>query len=52
VILPDEEQPRAVAYGGAAESKFPEGGRASLRLIDSVITTKGVLMATYEPDRD
>ncbi len=31
---------------------FPEGGRASLRLTDPVITTKGVLMATYELDRD
>jgi dihydrofolate reductase len=31
---------------------FPEGGRASLRLTDSVITTKGVLMATYELDSD
>jgi dihydrofolate reductase len=37
---------------GTGRRLFPGGGRASLRLIDSVITTKGVLMATYEPDRD
>jgi dihydrofolate reductase len=37
---------------GTGRRLFPEGERASLRLIDSVITTKGVLMATYEPDRD
>jgi dihydrofolate reductase len=36
---------------GTGRRLFPEGGRASLRLIDSVVTTKGVLMATYEPDR-
>jgi hypothetical protein len=37
---------------GTGRRLFPEGGRASLRLTDSVITTKGVLMATYELDRD
>jgi dihydrofolate reductase len=37
---------------GTGRRLFPGGGRASLRLIDSVITTKGVLIATYEPDRD
>jgi dihydrofolate reductase len=36
---------------GTGRRLFPEGGRASLRLIDSVVTTKGVLTATYEPDR-
>jgi dihydrofolate reductase len=30
---------------GTCRRLFPEGGRASLRLTDSVITTKGVLMA-------
>jgi dihydrofolate reductase len=37
---------------GTGRRLFPEGGRASLRLTDSAITTKGVLMATYELDRD
>jgi dihydrofolate reductase len=37
---------------GTGRRLFPEGSRASLRLTDSVITTKGVLMATYELDRD
>jgi dihydrofolate reductase len=37
---------------GTGRRLFPEGARASLRLTDSVITTKGVLMATYELDRD
>ena len=37
---------------GTGRRLFPEGGRASLRLTDSVITTEGVLMATYELDRD
>jgi dihydrofolate reductase len=37
---------------GTGRRQFPEGGRAALRLTDSVITTKGVLMATYELDRD
>ena len=37
---------------GTGRRLFPEGGRASLRLTDSVITTTGVLMATYELDRD
>jgi dihydrofolate reductase len=37
---------------GTGRRLFPEGGRAPLRLTDSVITTKGVLMASYELDRD
>jgi dihydrofolate reductase len=37
---------------GTGRRLFPEGSRASLRLTDSVITTKGVLMVTYELDRD
>ena len=37
---------------GTGRRLLPEGGRASLRLTDSVITTKGVLMASYELDRD
>ena len=37
---------------GTGRRLFPDGGRASLRLTDSVITTKGVLMTTYELDRD
>ena len=37
---------------GTGRRLFPDGGRASLRITDSVITTKGVLMATYELDRD
>ena len=31
---------------------FPDGVHASLRLIDSVQTGAGVLIATYEPARD
>lgn len=37
---------------GTGRRLFPEGGRASFRLTDSIITTKGILMATYELDRD
>jgi hypothetical protein len=37
---------------GTGHRLFPEGGHASLRLTGSVITTKGVLMATYGLDRD
>lgn len=37
---------------GTGRRLFPEGVLASLQLTDSVTTTKGVLIATYEPDRD
>ncbi len=37
---------------GTGRRLFPEGVLASLRLTDSVSTTKGVLIATYEPDSD
>jgi dihydrofolate reductase len=34
---------------GAGRRMFPDGVPASLRLIDSVTTSKGVVIATYEP---
>jgi dihydrofolate reductase len=34
---------------GSGRRLFPEGARASLRLTDSITTTTGVLIATYEP---
>jgi dihydrofolate reductase len=37
---------------GTGRRLFPEGVHASLRLTDSITTTKGVLLATYEPARD
>ena len=37
---------------GTGRRLFPEGVHASLRLTDSITTTKGVLIATYEPARD
>jgi dihydrofolate reductase len=37
---------------GTGRRLFPEGVHASLRLTDSISTTKGVLLATYEPARD
>jgi dihydrofolate reductase len=37
---------------GSGRRLFGDGVRASLRLIDAVTTTTGVLMATYEPARD
>jgi dihydrofolate reductase len=37
---------------GSGRRLFPEGVHASLRLTDSISTTKGVLVATYEPARD
>ena len=37
---------------GTGRRLFPEGVHASLRLTDSITTTKGVLVATYEPARD
>jgi len=37
---------------GTGRRLFPEGVRATLRLTDSVATSKGVLLATYEPARD
>jgi dihydrofolate reductase len=36
---------------GTGRRLFPEGVHASLRLSDSVITTTGVIIATYEPVR-
>jgi dihydrofolate reductase len=36
---------------GTGRRLFPEGLRASLRLTDSITTTKGVLIATYESAR-
>jgi len=37
---------------GTGRRLFPEGVRATLRLTESVATSKGVLLATYEPTRD
>jgi dihydrofolate reductase len=37
---------------GTGRRLFPEGVRATLRLTESVATSKGVLLATYEPARD
>jgi len=37
---------------GTGRRLFPEGVHASLRLTDSITTTTGVLIATYEPVRD
>ena len=37
---------------GAGRRLFPEGAHASLRLTDSVTTTTGVVIATYEQARD
>jgi dihydrofolate reductase len=34
---------------GSGRRLFADGVRASLRLTDSVTTTKGVLLATYQP---
>ncbi len=36
---------------GTGRRLFPEGVRATLRLTESVATSKGVLLATYEPER-
>ena len=36
----------------AGRQMFPDGVLASLRLIDSVTTSKGVVIATYEPARN
>ena len=37
---------------GTGRRLFGDGVRASLRLTDIATSTKGVLIATYEPDRD
>ena len=37
---------------GTGRRLFPGGAQASLRLVDSTTTSKGVLIATYEPVRD
>jgi dihydrofolate reductase len=37
---------------GTGRRLFPEGVRASLRLTDSITTTKGVLIVVYQPVRD
>jgi dihydrofolate reductase len=37
---------------GTGRRLFPRGVHVSLRLIDSVTTATGVLIATYEPARD
>jgi len=37
---------------GTGRRLFPGGTQASLRLVDSITTSKGVLIATYEPARD
>jgi dihydrofolate reductase len=34
---------------GAGRRLFPEGVHAALRLVDSVTTTTGVIIATYRP---
>ena len=36
---------------GMGRRMFPEGVHASMRLADSVTTSKGVVMATYVPAR-
>ena len=37
---------------GTGRRMFPEGVHAALRLTDSMITSKGVIIATYEPVRN
>jgi dihydrofolate reductase len=37
---------------GSGRRLFPEGAHASLRLTHGMITTKGVVIATYEPARE
>lgn len=37
---------------GTGRRLFPEGVRASLRLTEGITTTKGVVIATYEPASD
>jgi dihydrofolate reductase len=37
---------------GTGRRLFPEGVRTSLRLTDSITTTKGVLIVVYQPVRD
>jgi dihydrofolate reductase len=37
---------------GTGRRMFPEGVHASLRLTDSATTSKGVMIATYEPARN
>jgi dihydrofolate reductase len=37
---------------GTGKRMFPEGVHASLRLTDSATTSKGVMIATYEPARN
>jgi len=37
---------------GTGRRLFPGGAQASLRLVDSTATSKGVLIATYGPVRD
>lgn len=37
---------------GTGRRLFPKDVHASLRLTDSITNTKGVLIATYEPERD
>ena len=37
---------------GTGRRMFPEGARASLRLTESATTSTGVVIATYEPDRN
>jgi dihydrofolate reductase len=34
---------------GSGRRLFPEGVHAALRLVDSVTTTTGVIIATYRP---
>jgi hypothetical protein len=34
---------------GSGHRLFPEGVHAALRLVDSVTTTTGVIIATYRP---
>jgi dihydrofolate reductase len=36
---------------GTGRRLFPEGVHATLRLVECVTTSKGVLLATYEPER-
>ena len=42
--------PAAVAFLGSGRRLFPDGATpADLRLVDSVTTTTGVIIATYRP---
>jgi dihydrofolate reductase len=37
---------------GTGRRLFPDGTQATLKLLETTTTTKGVLLAVYEPARD